>query len=102
MSRGASGAEGRPYHANDGSFVSGAIPEDKTCGGGTLGRQESKICLCRTQKDISLVVLGFGGKQERGLLFSRPSVSRLNITQAVCGYPGDGPPAMASDASDRS
>lgn len=38
------GAERRPYHAADGSFVSGAIPEDEASGGRTAGSQESKIC----------------------------------------------------------
>lgn len=50
MSQGAPvGAEGRPYHAADGSFVSGAIPEDEASGGRTAGSQESKIC-CSAHK----------------------------------------------------
>lgn len=36
------GAEGLPYHANDGSFVLGAIPEDKTSGGRTVGHRNPK------------------------------------------------------------
>lgn len=43
---GGAGAEGLPYHAGDGSFVSGAIPEDEASGGRTAGSQESKICCC--------------------------------------------------------
>lgn len=33
------GAEGLPYHADDGSFVLGAIPDDEASGGRTVGRR---------------------------------------------------------------
>lgn len=33
---------GRPYHADDGSFVSGSIPEDEAIGGWTAGRRNPK------------------------------------------------------------
>lgn len=36
------GAEGLPYHANDGSFVLGAIPEDTASGGRTVGHRNPK------------------------------------------------------------
>lgn len=36
------GAEGQPYHADDGSFVLGAIPKDKTSGGRTAGHKNPK------------------------------------------------------------
>lgn len=42
-------------------------------------------------KDIRLVVLGWMScrfKSEPFVLY--PSLSRLNVTQAICGYPGDG------------
>lgn len=36
------GAKGLPYHADDGSFVLGAIPEDKATGGRTVGHRIPK------------------------------------------------------------
>lgn len=36
------GGEGLPYHADDGSFVLGAIPEDEQGGGGMAGHWNPK------------------------------------------------------------
>lgn len=53
---GAIGAEGLPYHADDGSFVLGAILEDKACGGRMVGHRNPKYL--HHTKDNGLVVLG--------------------------------------------
>lgn len=92
MSQGASGPRG--YHITRMMALLSWVPSQKTRRAGA-GRWVTGIqnMLHRT-KDISLVVLGwmscrFGEKQVRAFHFASIG-DRLNITQAVCGYPGDG------------
>lgn len=96
MSQGASGPRGD--HIMRMMALLSWVPSQKTRRAGA-GRWVTGIqnMLHRT-KDISLVVRGwmscrFGEKQERereGAFHFVSIGDRLNITQAVCGYPGDG------------
>lgn len=89
------GAEGLPYHADDGSFVLGAIPEDEASGGRTVGHKNPKYVARHKGHQFGgpgLNELSFRWKtRERERAFHLVSTGdRLTITQAVCGYPGDG------------
>lgn len=72
-------AEGLPYHANDGSFVLGAIPEDEASGGRTVGHRNPKYVAPHKGHQFGgpgLNELSFWWKtRERAPFISYPSVT---------------------------
>ena len=89
MSQGASGPRG--YHIMRMMALLSWVPSQKTRRAGARRWVTGIQNMLHGTKDISLVVLScrFGGKQERAFHFVSIG-DRLNITQAVCGYLGDG------------